>query len=213
MLCNVDPDNPANAPGAEELLRYGFRGVRLVSRHGVENYTDAMWSAGLMVLGVVTEQSGGYLCPADVYQIGNEPDVAGTADYRPAPEYVSYWNLYRDTYSDLMMIGAGLGSGQTSYWQAVKNAGGLHGAAGFAVHPYGKSATAAMSLLLNYRAITPSLGLWVTEWNRPTAETPEFAAMLDRLSGVVCHARFAWGGQSDNQFNATPTQLRLLGCN
>jgi len=151
--------------------------------------------SNLMVLAVITAESGGFLCPADVYQIGNEPD-AGSPSQSPnnmtPVDYVSFWNLYRDTYPGPVMIGAGLASGQTAYWKAIQTAGGLHGAAGFAVHPYNKNTPTALSLLLQYRAITPGLGLWVTEWNRPPSEVVDFGAMLRQTSGVVESAWFCW---------------------
>ncbi len=208
-LCNVDPLNPDGAPFANTLIAAGFRGVRLVSRPSVAPYVQRMQDAGLMVLAVVTEQSGGYLCPADVYQVGNEPDVAGTGDSMSAADYVVHWNLYRETYPDVIMIGAGLASGQTSYWQAVQAAGGLKGAAGFAVHPYARTALSAAGLLKAYQKITPGLSLWVSEWHRPDAEIPAFATML--RANTVMSAWFAWGGQPNPQFNLTPQSTRILG--
>jgi hypothetical protein len=189
---NVDPLNPDNAPRVDELQRTGVRWVRLVSRDddAVRQYVEMCWSVGLMVLAVITEQSGGYLCPADVYQGGNEPDVAGTGDSMSPGAYVAYWNLYRKTYPELVMVGAGLGSGQISYWQQVQAAGGLQGASGFAVHPYAKTAVQAKTMLAAYQKITPSLPLWVTEWNRPPAEVPAFASMLRQVS--VMDAWFCW---------------------
>ncbi len=210
-LVNVDPLNPAGQPSPDALIRAGFRGVRLVSRQGVQPYVGSVQDAGLMVLAVITEQSGGFLCPADVYQIGNEPDLAGTADTRSAADYVSYWNLYRDTYPDPIMIGAGLASGQTPYWKAVQSAGGLHGCSGFAVHPYGKNATTALALLLQYRAVTVGMPLWVTEWNRPAAEVADFAAMLEQTDGIVQSAWFCWSDSMVPGFGLSPQQGRILG--
>lgn len=217
----MDPLNPGNTPTVEDLQRYGLRWVRLVSRDDqvLRDYVGLMHWAGVAVCCTITEQSRGYVLPdCDVYQIGNEPDIAGHGDSFNAQQYVDYWNLYYGTwfapgkpYAGNPVIGAGLGSGQTPYWRNVLNAGGLKGAAGFAVHPYAKTTAQAKTLLLQYQAITPALPIWVTEWSRPTAETAEFAAMLNRFPGVVAHARFSWGGQQDPQFNVTPQQLRLIG--
>src|SRR5207244_5543692 len=88
------------------------------------------------------------------------------------------------------LIGAGLGSGQPAYWSAVHAAGGLRDAAGFALHPYGKGATDARMLLQAHQRLTPSLPCWVTEWNRPPAEIPQFAAMLRQYS--VLAMWFCW---------------------
>jgi len=191
---NVDPLNPDNAPSIDELQRAGMRWVRLVSRDDdeVRRYIDTCWANGLMVLAVITEQSGGYLCPADIYQCGNEPDVAGTADSMSPSTYLAYWNIYHQTHPDLVMIGAGLGSGQVRWWQDLVMQTGTppRGMAGFAVHPYAKTAAQAKTLLAAYQKITPSLPLWITEWNRPPAEMPAFASMLRQVS--VMNAWFCW---------------------
>lgn len=218
---NVDPLNPANAPTSAALLGAGLRWVRLVSRdnNAVRGAAADYQAAGIMVLAIITEQSGGYVLPgADYCQIGNEPDVSGTADAMSAHDYVAYWNLYYDTwfapgrpYASVPVIGAGLGSGDTNYWRQVQNAGGLRGAAGYAVHPYAKTAGQALSLLTAYRAVTPTMSCWVTEWARPTREIAEFRAMLERVPGLVSHAYFSWGGQDDVQFNLTDSQRRILG--
>jgi hypothetical protein len=206
---NVDPANPYNRPDPFMLRDMGCRWVRLVSRPDLEDYVDECHDAHLAVLSVVTEQSGGYLIPAAEWtQIGNEPDVSGTTDSMSAQAYVVYWNLYRQTYPDLVMIGAGLASGQSSYWQQIQAAGGLQGASGFSVHPYNKTAAQAESLLKAYQKITPGLQTWVTEWHRPTAEVVPFATMLQ--ANRTMHAWYAFGGQPDPQFNSTPTQLRAL---
>jgi len=205
---NVDPLNPTNAPLPADLMRLGDRWVRLVSRPGVEQYVNWMQVAGIMVVAVVNEQSGGYLCPADVYQIGNEPDVPGTDDSMSPAGYRSYFRLYRETYPDLTMIGAGLGSGQTSYWNTVIQGGGLPGASGFAVHPYAKTAQQARSLLNQYRTLSPSLPLWCTEINRPAAELPEFSAMLKSLP-VVMWSWFCWSEDFAHQAGIYPLDDRL----
>ena len=205
---NVDPLNPSGAPAPQTLFGLGVRWVRLVSRRGVEPYVQSCQQAGLMVLAVVTEESGGYLCPADCYQIGNEPDVDGTLDSMAPDTYVDYWHLYRGTYRDVLMIGAGLGAGQPDYWAAVQQAGGLSGAAGFGAHPYAKTATEARHLLQAYKGITPELPLWVDEWNRPVGEIPAFVAMLRQQA--VMHAWFCWSDGMVPGFGLSPAKSRML---
>lgn len=209
---NVDPFNPANAPTPDEVLLYNCRWVRLVSRYGVDDYAEAMQARGIMVLAVVTEQSEGYICPADVVQIGNEPDLPNHGDSFSVSKYIDYWNLYYGTwfapgkpFAGTPLISAGLASGQPSYWQAILNAGGLRGCSGLSVHPYAKTAAQAKTLLLAYQRLSPNLPLWVTEWNRPAAEIPGFAAMLNQTAAMS--AWFSWGWQ---EFALTPTLGRMI---
>ncbi len=214
MIINVDPTNPAGSPTPLEICTKGFNGVRLVSRQGTAAvYAQTCMDANLAVVAVVTAESGGFLCPADVYQIGNEPD-AGLPSQGPnnltAADYVALWNLYRDTYPTVTMIGAGLSSGKPQYWRDIQTAGGLRGAAGFAVHPYNKTSYQALALLMQYRAVTPGLGMWITEWNRPAAEVADFAAMLHQTSGVVGAAWFCWADGMVPGFGLSSGQQRML---
>jgi hypothetical protein len=207
---NVDPENLGGAPGPADLKKAGFTWVRLVSRPGVESYVEWMQASGLMVLAVVAKESEGHVFGGpDAWQFGNEPDSSGPASWTmTSTEYRDQFNYYQDTYPQLVWISAGLASGQTAYWQHVKDLGGLNGASGFAVHPYNKTASQASTLLKAYQKITPTLPLWVTEFNRPVAEIPAFTSMLRQLS--VASAWFSYGGQADPQFNVSPTQIRML---
>lgn len=206
---NVDPLNPNNAPSPDQVKAAGFTWVRLVSRPGVEQYVSDMQSSGIMVLAICTAQSNGYVWGGpDIWQFGNEPDVLGTADTMAPNVYQQQFVFYQQTYPNLIWIGAGLGNGQTNYWQSVQSAGGLIGAAGFDVHPYAKNASQARNLLAAYQRITPNLPMWVTEFNRPTTEIAGFAQMLRQ--NTCMHAWYAWGGQDDPQFNSTDTQRRIL---
>jgi hypothetical protein len=216
---NCDPENPANAPTSGELLWANVRWVRLVTRESaiVHDYTARMREAGIMVLAVITEQSQGHVCAdcGDIMQCGNEPDLPNHGDSFSASKYVDYWNLYYGTwfapgkpFAGVPLISAGLASGQTSYWQSIINRGGLEGCSGLAVHPYAKTVVAAKPLLLAYQRLSPQMPLWCTEVNRPTAEIPGFAAMLRQT--VAMWSWFSWGGQSDQQFNLTETQARIL---
>jgi hypothetical protein len=153
-----------------------FDAVRLVMRSGgqCEQYAKTCKDAGLFVLGVLANESGGYMIAnADLYQIGNEPDGAPPSSWVMSPqEYVDLWNLYHGTYPNLPMIAAGLSSGDPSWWDKV--APQLDGCKGVAVHPYGKTLGEAKTLLAAYRAVRPSMGLYVSEWNRPAAEIPGY---------------------------------------
>jgi len=204
---NVDPLNPAGAPDPAELVATNVRWLRLVCRHGVEDYVSRAQAAGLMVMAVVTDQSEGYVYGGpDVHQFGNEPDGPGGV---PAAEYQQQATFYQRTYPQLNWIAAGLVSGQPDYWQAIQAAGGLPGFSGFDVHPYAKTASETHQLLSAYAAITPDLPVWVTEWNRPAAEVPAFAAMLKR--DTVGHAWFCFSDAMVAGFGLDPGRQRLLG--
>jgi hypothetical protein len=204
---NVDPLYSENAPPTEVLLAHGCYSVRLVSRDTPEvlSYVSACQAAGILVLAILTEESHGFWCPADMYQIGNRPDLQGMlgpytagSDYMGAQAYVDYWTMYFNTMRDqgvtAPIIGAGLELGDPGYWKAVQTAGGLPGAAGFAVHPYVKTAPQAKALLASYQRITPNLPLYVTEWNRPRAEILPFAAML--RSSAIWAWWYTWGREA-----------------
>lgn len=188
MLVNVDPQNPANTASPAEIKQAGFGGVRLVSRVAV---TAAAWDfrdAGLFVLAAVTEESGGFLIPdCDLYQIGNEPDIDGTADSMSATQYVEYLKLYRGTYPDLPMITAGLASNQPQYLRTVRDAGGLTGFLGVGMHY--PSSQSAMTSMLRY---SDNLPLYVTEWNYPAHLIPSYRLML-RQTRVALDCWFSWG--------------------
>lgn len=208
MLMNVDPSHAAGYPQAADLLKWGFTGVRLVSRPSIDNAAQYYMDQGLMVLAVIARESEGHICPADVYQIGNEPDSSGESSWTRTPaEYAEDWRIYRETYPGLTMIAAGLTSGQTAWWTQLKAITSLPGCSGMAVHPYGKTAAQAKTLLAAYRKITPALPVWVTEWWRPSGEAAEFAAMLDQET--VAHAFFCWPGMVPG-FGITPSVARQL---
>lgn len=202
-LVNIDPDNPnGGRPDPAELLRYGIRGVALVPRRGMADYVAYLQAAGLLVFARITEQSEGYVledCPADIYQLGNEPDLAGHPDTHSSQEYIAWWNLYYGTWfapseplAGYPVIAAGLCSGDTGWWRKVRDLGGLQGCSGLAVHPYGKPAAEAYKLLSAYRALTPTLPVWVTEWHRPAHEIAEYLAVLRRTSWIAGDAFFCW---------------------
>lgn len=228
-LVNVDPLNPNDgSPDPIRLMQYGIRGVRLVVRtdERVRQYKAAVQASGLLVLGVVTEESGGEVYaddPCDITQIGNEPDRGtNTQPYKPgsdimgAAAYVEYWRLYWNEWfapgrplDGHAAIGAGLQSGRTSYWSAVVKAGGLPGSAAMALHPYAKDAAAAASLIKAYRALSPWSSVWITEWNRSLAEIPAYKAMLHQAPGVVGDAWFCF--HDYNGFALTDAGARVLG--
>ena len=226
---NVDPLNPNDgSPDPMRLLQVNIRGVRLVIRDDdrIRQYTAIGKASGVAVLGAITEESHGYTMddePCDVYQIGNEPDrgsdtqprVEGS-DIMGASAYVDYWNLYYDTWfaegkplAGRPVIGAGLQSGRLSYWAAVLRHGGLRGASGMAIHPYGKTAAQAKTLIQAYQANLPAMPIWITEWHRPLAEVPAYVGMLHQTTGVVGDAFFCWH-QYEN-WALGPERARLLG--
>jgi hypothetical protein len=234
-LVNTDPLNPNDGmPEPYELLRFGIRGVRMVPRcwtddHGDDPnpvhypnpkqllYMQQLHEAGLAAFGVVTEQSHGVMFteePFDLYQLGNEPDVAGTGDSKTADEYSAWYKLYYDTWfvagralAGVPVITAGLASGNTAYWRALR--GRVPWASGMAVHPYGKTPAQAADLIRSYQAITPGLPVFVTEWHQPTDVIPAYVMMLNQLAGVAGHAFFCWHNYAG--FQLGERGARLLG--
>lgn len=111
-----------------------------------------------------------------------------------------------------LLVGGGSVSGQPGWWDAV-DAAGL-GLQGIDVHPYGKDPEEARTLLRLYAA--HGLPLYVFEWNRPAAEIPAYAQMLDEENvGAACY--FCWSdamvpgfGLLDDQGNETPEFTALM---
>lgn len=117
---NVDPHNSPDGgwsygwgrPDPAQLYQEKFRGVRFTSRNDdrTRSYVDACkaLTEPLRILAIITGESSGYLVPgADVYQIGNEPDVGST--YMSADDYYwNWWKIYRETYPGVRMYMAGL---------------------------------------------------------------------------------------------------------
>src|SRR5436853_4990653 len=177
---NVDPTYPEGTLSPAQLLKLGARGVRLVSGNNpaLVRYVDALHQAGIRALAVIAQESQGYLLPnADIYQIGNEPDVTSGSSWTMTPDqYVEMFRIYRDTYPDFPMIAAGLASGNIDWWKQVGPR--LKGCAAVAVHPYAKTAIQAQIMLRWYKAVRPDLALWISEWWRPDNEVVSFARML-----------------------------------
>lgn len=208
-LVNVDPTNPSNRADPRRVYDLGLGGVRLVCRTGVESYIDECHAADLFVLGIITNASEGNMLGGlcDAYQIGNEPDGTGeSSDSMTRAEYVDMARLYRQTYPELVMISAGLVSGNVSWWATVGPAIIELGYQGFAVHPYNKTPRAAETLLKAYQKATPTLPCWITEWHRPAGEIPAWKAMLRRV-GVVGDAWFSWGY---DEWSLWPDKARAL---
>jgi len=202
MLVNGDPQNSANWPLGAVLRGFGFGGVRLVSRRGIEPEVAQMQAEGMFVLAVVNEQSKGYLVPgADLYQIGNEPDIGGTADAMTPQDFAAYLQLYRNTYADLPMIPGGLASGDANYLKEVRLSGGLNGFSGVALH-YPSSSI----VLDTYKRYAPGLPIYVTEWNVSADRVIAYKAML-HAAGVALSAWFSWGYE---QWALSPQQARAL---
>jgi hypothetical protein len=209
---NVDPLDPAGEPSPDALREAGFSWVRLVSRPGVERYVADCQAAGLLVLAVVARESQGYVFGGpDIWQFGNEPDASGPSSWTmSAGDYVAQFAFYQQTYPHLTWIGAGLASGEPTWWvaaMAIQGPASLH-MSGFAVHPYNKTAAQAATLLRAYQKVTPALPLWVTEWHRPAVEILPFVSMLRELS--VAHAWFCWTDSMVPGFGMTPNVERLM---
>jgi hypothetical protein len=206
MLVNVDPSHAAGHPAAIDLLKWGITGVRLVARPGVDAAAQQYMDAGLMVLSVIARESGGHIGPADVHQVGNEPDSSGPSSWTMSPaQYREEWRIYRETFPDLVLISAGLTSGNVQWWRDL---GPLPGCSGMGAHPYNKTAAQARALIRAYKAITPSLPVWATEWWRPANEVTEFAAML--RAECVASAWFCWSDGMVPGFGLAPTTARQL---
>jgi hypothetical protein len=201
-LCNVDPNNPVNTASPAAIRAKGFAGVRYVSRRGLDDWVVECQAAGLYVLACITEQSEGYVpANADLVQIGNEPDIVGTADSMDAVTFAGYLQLYRRTYPELPMITGALASGQPTYLRNVRDAGGLNGFLGVGLH-YPSEATTFAS----YKRYASGLPFYVTEWWRPAERILEYRTML-RQAGVVLDAWFSWGYQ---EFALSLAQERAL---
>lgn len=178
---NVDPSWSGGRPSAELLQRLGVDMVRLTSRDSdaVRDYIRMLHVYTIRTLAIITDESHGHLVDgADVYQIGNEPDLNSPSSETLTPDqYVERWRIYRETFPDVPMIAAGLASGQVSYWQNVgpRLVGQVNAVA---VHPYAKTAAQAQTLLRAYKAVRPELALWVTEWFRDPNQVAPFQHML-----------------------------------
>jgi hypothetical protein len=199
MGVNVNPMNPAGRPDPKMLREIGFGSVRLVLRPGVRDYIDACHAAGLSVLGVIARESGepGQYADwlTDLLAVGNEMDGDGPSSWRMGPEeYYALWYLTRYFFPDTPLLVGGLCSGNIyrgeQYWC-------VEGATGVAVHPYGKTAAAARTLICQYRELA-EMPVYVTEWNRPVEEIGEFVAMLGQETAGAWW--FCWSSQMVSPF-------------
>lgn len=219
---NIDPSNEAawqqSPPG--RLADEGFRGVRFVSRQWVQPRIDELKQAGLQVMAVITDESGGYVpWNADYLQIGNEPDLPGT--YLSPSEYADLWVLYRNTYPQFAgrFVMAGLASGGQN---AVNYAAAVFAAIGgraplpdiVAIHPYAKdSAQAAGDFDLMWNAV--GRPVVATEWHNED-DTWNFQCMLAGRSSVwnsvfsYTDAMVAGFGLRDAAGNPKPFYYSLL---
>ncbi|SCE91109.1 Glycosyl hydrolase catalytic core [Micromonospora chaiyaphumensis] len=219
---NIDPSNEAawQQTPPTRLADEGFRGVRFVSRQWIQPRIDELKQAGLRVLAVVTDESGGYVpWNADYLQIGNEPDLPGT--YLSPSEYADLWVLYRNTYPQFAgrFVMAGLASGGQN---AVNYAAAVFAAIGgraplpdiVAIHPYAKtSAQAAGDFDLMWNAV--GRPVVATEWHNED-DTWNFQCMLAGRSSVwnsvfsYTDAMVPGFGLRDGAGNPTPFYYSLL---
>ncbi len=214
---NIDP---ANEPWGHPDPNSGFamdkiHGLRFVGRSSIAGWLDWYWGwhrFGLM--NVITEQSQGWCYnKADIIQIGNEPDVAGTADSMDPDNYAWYWNLYRGTFDGFapLWASAGLGSG-------LINAGNFLQAAWpgmnikpdlVAVHCYDGDAN---------QAIAECDDLWnrfglpviVTEWWRPANQVWD---MIHALNNPTDGRSTAWHSMYPYTTAMNPTLTGLVDQN
>ena len=61
---NVDPRNASARPGPAYVRQLGFGGIRLSSTVASNRYAHDFATSGLVVLGIVTSESEGYLMAA-----------------------------------------------------------------------------------------------------------------------------------------------------
>lgn len=213
---NVDPLNvPHGNPEPALLVHLNLSWVRLVARPGVQSYVTECRAAGLKVLGVLARESfvDGWdvarytrQFQVDTWQLGNEPDGAGESSWSATPtEYRRWHNLAAQQARQetrVPIVAAGLCSGQpnwlTAAWPLDCDA--------IAIHPYGKDADTAATLLDQYRQVAPDKPLWVTEWNRPAEQISAFLTMLRGRVAVACW--FTWSDGQVEPFGLVDTQRR-----
>lgn len=180
---NVDPLSPAGAPDPAAIRAAGANAVRFVSRKGAEGYPEACRAAGLFVLGVLAQESDGYVVPGlDALQIGNEPDGQPPSSWIMSPdEYVALWQSVAPR-DGLPRLAAGLCAGdlRAGYWRAV--APQLEGCAGVALHIYGSPANLTQRLILAHQTASPNLPVWVTEWHADPPQIDDLQVLFDALT-------------------------------
>ena len=197
---NCDPLNPQGRPDPGLLARLGFGSVRVVLRDdpAVYSYAEGCHAVGVEILGALAMESFRWASPEPVHvqagrmvaairpamvQIGNEPDCRGESSWHAEPmDYVPLARLIageiRWRRPEARILAAGLASGHSWWLREALRVGLNEVVDGYAVHPYDKPADKARLLIEEYNALTPGRPWYVTEWNRPAAEIPEFAAML-----------------------------------
>lgn len=185
---NIDPSNDAawSQSQPRRLVDEGFRGVRFVSRRSIQGRIDALHAAGLKVMAVITDESGGYVpWNADFLQIGNEPDDRGT--YLSPEAYADLWVIYRNTYPQFAgsFVMAGLDSGgenavdyASSVFAAIAGRAPLPDV--LAIHPYAKTPSGAAG---DFDLMWNAFGRPViaTEWHNAN-DTWNFQCMLGNPS-------------------------------
>lgn len=165
-------------------------------------------SPPIAVIAVITPESDSYITPyADAYQLStispvecDIPDPTQTPPTVPDPARVIYeWQVWYYTYfyrdpaapgsrpfEDKPLISPPLASGDAQYYARLQDYGGFIGASALDIHPYGKTAKQAQSLLSQYKRITPTLPVTVLEWQRPANQIPEFVNMLNQNTIMNC---------------------------
>jgi hypothetical protein len=191
--------DPAYAPGAPDpamLHGLGFRFGLFVSKPGREPYVAACSAANLMPVGIVTEESGGFILQTPWTLIGNEANTSGNADAMSARAYAGYLQNYRANIPPerSLVVGGLMATGSATYLRDVRDAGGLEGYSAVALH-YPTSA----KQIANWRTYAAGLDVWVTEY-APQSDRgmwdlsliPFYLNEILRAGGVMVHAPYCW---------------------
>jgi hypothetical protein len=161
------------SPDPALLATLGIRRVRIISRRGLEWYTNACWANNIYVRAVVVD---GYYCQADEYVVLNEPNLNDVS----AEQFAEELQIHRREGSDRVLIAGSIadapaaGIDGVDYLRRVQAAGGLSGYQGVSIH-YPASA-ARMAAFKKYASGLP---VHIGEYN------PEPADLSDYLAKVV----------------------------
>lgn len=218
---NVDPLNETACPSAEDVRGPHLDHVRLVARLDPRSvaYALSLHEQGITVLPILARESftdeqiehedyadqiellkAAYWFCAN-WEVGNECDAVSGSSWTLSPEqYEQLFLAAHWTLTGCRLGIGGLSNGVPESWlpevlQRLQAEGVSPDWVG--IHPYDKTAEQARELLHDYQAVIRraglSIGLRVTEWNRPVAEIPAFVAMLAEFGGGT------WYGWSDGQ--------------
>lgn len=195
MLKGVNIDITNNPPDPDLLVRLHVEAVRFPSRHGIDSYIDLLLARQIYTLAVVDKKSAGLICgggKCSAYQIHNEVDgSAGASGPLTTDQCIQELRIYRESYPELILIAPGLSAGDYSatYLKAIVSALRDYRYAAVALHPYGKSPSAAVSLATAHRKVDPSFPILFTECHPEAADIRQFhkSARDNGVAGVFHH--------------------------